>query len=131
MPAGNQGAAPPKQKAEVLRSEALKGRSVLTSGSRRLERADRLALYELEQFVAVLLHGLAVAGLDVEAEEGLGVRGTEVEPPVPVVDGEAVEVVDLRVVVLRVVLLHLLQRRFLVLDLAVDLPGADVVVYGG
>ena len=39
-----------------------------------------------------------------------------------VVDGEAVEVVYLGIVALRVVFLDLSQRRLLVLDLEVDLP---------
>src|SRR5215218_9797934 len=86
---------------------------------------------EIEQFVALAFHGLAVAGFHVEAQERFGVRRAKVEPPVPVVYGDAVEVVYLGVVALRVVLLHLLERRLLILDLAVDLAGADVGVYGG
>src|SRR5215218_3147271 len=90
-----------------------------------------LASYELQQFVALAFQGLAVAGFHVEAQERFGVRRAKVEPPVPVIYGEAVEVVYLGVVALRVVLLHLLQCRLLILDLAVDLTGADIGVYGG
>ena len=78
-----------------------------------------------------MLHRLAVARLHVQAQERLGVRRTEVEPQAPVVHGEAIEVVYLRVAALGVVFLYLLQRRLLILDLGVDLASADVGVYGG
>ena len=53
---------------------------------------------QAQQLVAVALHRLPVAGLHVEAEEGFGVGGAEVEPPVAEVHGKAVEVVYLCVV---------------------------------
>src|SRR5918998_3698156 len=86
---------------------------------------------EAEEFVALALHRLVVFRLHIEAEEGLGVRGAEVEPPVAQVDCEAVEVVYLRYLVLRIVVLDLIQGRFLVFYFGVDLAGANVWVDGG
>src|SRR5215204_6248894 len=86
---------------------------------------------EIEQHVALAFHRLLIAGLHVEAEEGLGVRGAEVEPPVAKVDGEAVEVVYLCFFVCGEVVFDPLHRFFLVLYLGVDLPRADVGVDGG
>src|SRR5215210_1360431 len=86
---------------------------------------------EAEQLVTFALHRLPVARLHIEAEERLGVRGAEVEPPVAKVDRETVEVVYLHVLVLREVVLDLFECRFLILDLGVDLTRAHVRVDGG
>src|SRR5215210_3297950 len=69
---------------------------------------------EAEQLVAPVLHGLFVFGLHVQAEEGFGVRGAQVEPPVVQVDGEPVEVVYLYFFVSREVVFDPLQGLLLV-----------------
>ena len=95
---------------------------MLTSGS---------ASDKAEQLVAFARHRLVIVGLHVETEERFGVRGAEVEPPVPEIHGEAVEVVYLHALVFGEVVFDLLDGGLLVFDLGVDLAGKEVRVYGG
>src|SRR3954447_22782579 len=81
---------------------------------------------EIEHLVAPPLHVLrGDDGLEVQPQQRLGVRGPHVEVPVLVVDGDAVEAVELAVGVRRGDLLHL---RVLVGDLGVDLTRDEVLL---
>ena len=55
-----------------------------------------------QNLVADLRHRRFVAGLDVQAQQGLGVGGAQVEPPVLGGDGQAVELVQGEAVLVRV-----------------------------
>ena len=63
-------------------------------------------------------HEFGGIGLEVEAEQGLGVRWADIEPPVGIFDFETIEFVLLPVSIL---LLERSEDSILVVDFAVDL----------
>src|SRR5262245_10262295 len=72
---------------------------------------------EAEDLVAAALHLLVGVGLEVEAQQRLGVRRAHVEVPVGEVDRQAVEVAELAALAVRAVaLLELLQLERDVVD---------------
>ena len=93
---------------------------------RRASNAARLRAISAEHLVALVLHQLLRARLEVQAEQRLGVRRAHVEVPVVRVDRHAVEVRD------RALppepLLELLQLHGDVRDRCVELAGEEVAL---
>ena len=90
---------------------------------------DRHALDHLEDFVALALHQLLRARLEVQAQEGLRVRGPHVHVPVLGVDRDTIQVAD--PALLAEALLQLLQLRGHVGHRGVQLAGDEVRVSEG
>ena len=106
---------------------AARARSRACSGVTSLQLASRSD--QREYFVSLCLHVLARDHrLQVEPQEGLGVRWPDVEVPVRIVDGDPVEPGDLGVGVALGQGVHL---GVLVGDLGVDLAGDEVALVKG
>ena len=80
---------------------------------------------DLLQLLKLRLHFLRTLRLQVQSQQRLGVALSHVEPPVAVVDRDAVEVIDLA---LLVGVAELADLAVLVFDLEVDLAALAVLV---
>src|SRR5438128_2192622 len=53
-----------------------------------------LSPYKRQHLISFLLHQLPTVRLDIQAEQGLGIRWTHIEPPVAEVQGDTICVIN-------------------------------------
>ena len=80
------------ESAHIPGTGASRPRAGVSSKAQR--RGISLPTYKRQQLVALLLHQRLVVGLNVEAQERLGIGWAHIEPPVSVVYRDAVHVID-------------------------------------
>src|SRR5436305_14128395 len=82
---------------------------------------ELLASNKRQHLIALLFHQLAAIGLDIQAQQWFRIRWAHIEPPVPKIKCNSIQMID-RLRLLAEMLLQRLQFALHVIDRAVDLP---------